>query len=318
MTLLSQTIRPAPRSTRRERALNAIPLPLPELGLVLAWSSGFVGVRYSIDHAPAFLVVFWRCVLVTLVLLPFVFKQLRGASPAALLQNASIGLLAMGGYLAGVTQGIVMGVPASTAALLADLLPIGMALLGAVILKERQTWTVWIGLGIGLSGVVVVTRDALSLGDAPLWAYALPVAGMLSLAVATLWRKQLKTSEPLGLLPNLWVQCCVSSVAFAVAASCEGSLSPVLTSGFAISVAWTAGISTVMGYGLYWLCLKRSSPTRVASVLYLSPGVTLLWAWAMFEEPLTWTMALGTAISAIGIGLVVSAEQKAANKTDKP
>ncbi|MGF6267222.1 hypothetical protein OKW49_008216 [Paraburkholderia youngii] len=36
------------------------------------------------------------------------------------------------------------------------------------------------------------------------------------------------------------------------------------------------------------------APARVTSVLFLSPPVSLIWAWAMFREPLSWLMALGT------------------------
>ena len=287
---------------------RTIPLLLLEAGLVLAWSSGFVGARFSIDHAPAMLVVFWRCVLVMLVLLPFVFSQLRQALPIALLHNAGIGFLAMAGYLAGVVQGIAMGVPAGLVALLADLLPIGVAVLAAAAFRQRLSWRTWTGLAIGLAGVVLVTSDALAWGNAPLWAYGLPVLGMLSLAVATLWQKRSNASTSLDLLTNLWLQCCVSSIAFALLAAMESSLKPIPSTGFVMSVLWTAGVSTLGGYGLYWVCLRRSTPTRVASVLYLSPAVTLLWAWAMFDEPLSWLMALGTAVSGVGIWMVVRSE----------
>jgi len=282
--------------------------------MLLAWSSGFVGARFSIDFAPPLLVVFWRCVVVTLVLLPFVARQLRRASWVVLLKNAGIGLLAMAGYLAGITQGIALGVPAGVAALVADLLPLGMALLAAAVLGQRLAWQVWAGLLIGLGGVALVTYGALAWGRAPLWAYGLPLLGMLSLAVATLWQKQLAATQTLGLLPNLWLQCCVSGVAFAVVEGIQGSLAPLPSAGFTLSVLWTAGLSTMGGYGLYWLCLRRASATRVASVLYLSPPITLLWAWAMFGEPLSWQMVVGMAVSGMGIWLVVRLEARQAQR----
>lgn len=279
---------------------------------MLTWSSGFVGARFSIDYAPALLVVFWRCVVVTLILLPFVAQSLRRTSLPVLLKNAGIGLLAMAGYLAGVIQGIALGVPAGLAALFADLLPMGMALLAAIVLGQRLAWQVWAGLLIGLVGVVVVTHGALAWGNAPLWAYALPLLGMLSLAVATLWQKHLPTAQTLDLLPNLWLQCCVSSITFAIVEGTQGSLAPIPSTGFALSVLWTVGLSTVGGYGLYWICLRRATATRVASVLYLSPPVTMLWAWAMFDEPLSWQMVSGMALSGIGIWMVVRAEARQA------
>lgn len=290
--------------------IYSIPLPLLEAGMILTWSSGFVGARFSLDHAPAMLVVFWRCLVVMLVLLPFVVRQLLRASPAALLHHLGIGLLAMAGYLAGVVQGIALGVPAGLAALLADLLPIGVAVLSAALFRQRLAARTWVGLAIGLLGVVLVTHDALALGSAPLWAYALPLLGMLSLAAATLWQKRTKSDASIGVLPNLWLQASVSSLAFAILASMDGDLWPVASTGFAVSVLWTAILSSLGGYGLYWLCLRRSTPTRLASVLYLSPAVTLVWAWAMFGDPLSWLMLLGTAVSVVGVWMVVRAESR--------
>ena len=278
---------------------------------MLIWSSGFIGARFSIDYAPVLLGVFWRCVAVSLLLLPFVYRQLLKTPLLVLLRTAGIGMLAMAGYLAGVTQGIALGVPAGLAALCADLLPLGMALLAAAFLGERLALRVWLGLIVGLIGVMWVTHGVLEMGAAPLWAYSLPVAGMLSLAIATLWQKRVNSSQSMGLLPNLWLQCFVSSLAFAAIEASESSLVPILTDGFALSVLWT-GLSTLGGYGLYWICLRRSSATRVTSVLYLSPPITLLWAWAMFDEPLSWQMVFGMAISAIGIWLVVRAEARQA------
>lgn len=288
--------------------LFTVPLVVLEAGLVLSWSSGFIGARFSLDHAPALLVVFWRCVVLSLMLLPFAWRQIRALTPRTLAHHAGIGLLAMAGYLGGVIQGIALGVPAGLAALFADLLPIGTAVLAAL-MGQRLRRGVWFGLAIGLCGVVLVTYSGLSLGKAPLWAYGLPLLGMLSLAVATLWQKHSSGAGSPGLLGTLWLQACVSSVVFGAVVGWQGNLWPVPTAGFAISVLWTALLSSLGGYGLYWLCLSRSNPTRVASVLYLSPGVTLLWAWCMFDEPLSWLMWVGTAVSGVGIWRVMHAQR---------
>lgn len=290
------------------RWLAGLPLPVLEAAMLITWSSGFVGIRFSIDHASPMLVTFWRCVVVTLLLLPFVARQLRRTARPVLLHHAGIGLLAMAGYLAGVTQGIALGVPAGIAALFADLLPVGMALLAALVLRQRLGWRVWTGLAVGVAGVLLVTHDALAWGTAPLWSYGLPLLGMFSLAVATLWQKHWKAAGSLEVLPNLWLQCCVSIVPFGMIAGSEGRLLPVVSEGFALSVLWTVVLSTMGGCGLYWLCLRRSSPTRVASVLFLSPAVTMVWAWGMFGESLSWLMAVGTGVSVVGVWVVVRAD----------
>ena len=252
--------------------------------------------------------MFWGYVVLTILLLPWVFRSVVKTPVRVLLKNAGIGLLAMVGYMIGVTQGIASGVPAGLAALCADLLPLGMALLAAVFLGERLAIQVWLGLLTGLLGVLWVTHNVLGLGHAPIWAYGLPLAGMLSLAVATLWQKRSNDSDSMGLLPNLWLQCLVASFAFAMIEGSQGSLAPIPTMGFTFSVLWTATLPTFGGYGLYWICLRRSSATRVATVLYLSPPITMIWAWAMFGEPLSWQLALGMAVSSAGIWLVIRGE----------
>lgn len=288
--------------------LYTIPLPLLEVALLFSWSSGFIGARFSINYAPALLVVFWRYVLLTLLLLPFVYRPLLKTPPRVLMINAGIGLLAMVGYMIGVTQGIALGVPAGLAALCADLLPLGMTLVATAFLGERLATQVWLGLLIGLLGVIWVTHNVLNFGNAPLWAYGLPVAGMLSLAGATLWQKRGNDSQSMDLLPNLWLQCFVAVIAFAVIGGINGGLAPIPTLGFTLSVLWTATLPTFGGYGLYWICLRRSSATRVTTVLYLSPPVTMIWAWAMFNEPLSWQMAFGMAVSSVGIWMVIRGE----------
>lgn len=206
---------------------QTLPLLLLEAGLLLTWSSGFVGARFSIDYAPALLVALWRSVMICLLLLPFVYRPLLKTPLLVLLRHAGIGLLAMAGYLTGLIEGITLGVPVGLAALCADLLPLGMALLAATVLGERLVRQVWLGLIVGLIGVMWVTHGALVLGNAPLWAYGLPVAGMLSLAVATLWQKRTSTSQSMGLLPNLWLQCFVPSFAFAAIEGSQGNLAPI-------------------------------------------------------------------------------------------
>ncbi|MBU9174596.1 DMT family transporter [Burkholderia gladioli] len=283
-----------------------IPLPILECLMVLAWSSGFVGLRFAADYAPIYLMVFWRCIVLSIGLWPFVAREIRSASRATLLREAAIGAMAMGGYLAGVAKGIEFGVSAGLSALIADLLPVGTVLISTLVFRERSPAGVWAGLALGVIGVLLASRDAFRLGAAPTWALGLPIAGMLSLAAAAVWRKRLSTGAcHLNPIAALWLHCVVTGILFLFLQGAQGSLRPVPTWGFAAGMAWTAILSTLGGYGLYWLCLKRSSPARVSSVLFLSPAVTLVWAWAMFREPLSWRMLFGAAVAGAGILMIV-------------
>ena len=53
------------------------------------------------------------------------------------------------------------------------------------------------------------------------------------------------------------------------------------------------------------LLIQRGAATQVTSLLYLVPPVTALMAWLTFGEPLTSSMVLGMALTAVGVALVV-------------
>ncbi|WP_343616791.1 EamA family transporter [Novosphingobium sp.] len=60
-------------------------------------------------------------------------------------------------------------------------------------------------------------------------------------------------------------------------------------------------LATLGSYGLYYVCLSRFSPTKVSTVLYLSPPVAMLWARAMFGEPLSLGMGIGLVVTLGGV-----------------
>ena len=60
-------------------------------------------------------------------------------------------------------------------------------------------------------------------------------------------------------------------------------------------------LSTAGGFGLYWMCLERTSPVRVATLLYLSPPVTMVWAALMFGDPITLAAITGFGVCLLGV-----------------
>ncbi len=73
------------------------------------------------------------------------------------------------------------------------------------------------------------------------------------------------------------------------------------------AISWAIVFSTLGGYGLYYVCLARSGAVRTTSLIYITPGLTLVWAWAMFGQPMsayTWVglvlLAWSASISARG------------------
>jgi len=299
--MMAAVIAPSPR---RHKAIWAFAtLILLEAALVICWSAGFVGVRFAIGHAPIFLILLWRSLVSGLVLLPFALAM----GPALRLKDVLVqmlhGALAMAGYLAGFALAISHGVPTGLVALITDMLPLAVAILSWPVLGQALTGRQWLGSIIGFSGVVIASGWSLNAADVPLWAYGLPIAGMLSLAVATVLQKR-APADRMPLYQSLCIQCLSAAAIFAVFAWREGTVLPVLDAGFMAGILWLVLVATFGGWSLYYVALRKSSPARVTSILYLSPPVTMIWAWLMFDEPLSWAMAAGLVVSLVGIVIV--------------
>ncbi len=297
---------------RRPNRLTALAvLVLLEAALVVCWSAGFIGVRFASDHAPIFLILLWRSLVSGLVLLPFALAlgpKMRGRD---VLFQMLLGALAMAGYLSGFALAIGLGVPTGLVALITDMLPLAVAFLSWPILGQALTGRQWIGSLIGLAGVVIASGGSLDWGNVPLWAYGLPVLGTLSLALATLLQKR-SAVNAMPVYQSLCIQCLSAAAIFSVLAWHEGGMLPVMDRGFVGGILWLVFVATFGAWSLYYLALRKSSPARVTAILYLSPPVTMIWAFLMFGEPLSWAMALGLLVSLAGI-LIVARAQPAAH-----
>lgn len=154
------------------RATTCTPRAMPgatrllavQLGMVLAWSSGFVGYRYAMEQAPVFLTSFWRFAVCLALLLPFAWAGLRRLSARQWRRQALIGALAYAGYIAPIAKAIELGVSPGVAALMADLLPLLVALLALVLPGQRTRPGQWPGIALGVAGVLWAGHAALALG----------------------------------------------------------------------------------------------------------------------------------------------------------
>ncbi len=281
-----------------------------ELALVVSWSAGFVGTRFATDHAPIFLILLWRSLVSGVLLLPLALltgPRMRGRD---VLQQMVFGALAMAGYLAGYALAIAHGAPTGIVALITDMLPLVVALLSWPVMGVALSARQWLGSLLGVAGVVVACGGAgVALGPS-LWAYGWPVLGTVALALASLLQQR-SASASMPVVQSLCIQCLSAAAVFAALAWNDGGWMPVMTPAFWGGIAWLVGVATFGSWGLYYLALKKFSAARVTAVLYLSPPLTMVWAWAVFDEPLSWAMALGLLVSLVGIVLVVRAPARA-------
>lgn len=291
-------------TTSRPRPSSGLLTPqLAAAGLVIMWSSGFVGARLGTEHATADTLLAWRFLIAAALLVAWTVVRGSWVPRGHRLRHVVIGSLTQCGYLGGVVTGVGLGVPAGTAALIAALQPLLVGAVAGRIVGERITRPQWWGLWLGVVGVAMVVAGDVGRGGAPLAAYLLPIGGMVSLSVGTVLERRWR---PAGTLVQAMTVHVLTAVAFFVSvAAISGHLGPPAELSFAAAVAWTVVLSHFGGYGFYLLVLRQRGATRVSTLLYLTPPTTVIWAFAMFGDPLSPTGLAGLAVCAVAVWMVL-------------
>lgn len=274
--------------------------PLLATLLVISWSSGFVGIRYASEEASVMLVLFWRTLLSGFILLPFALAIGPRMSRRGVFGEMFFGVMSVFLYLGGFALAIEQRVPTGLVALISDLLPLAIACLSQPLLGEWLTWRQWLGTAIAVAGVLLVSLESLSFGEAPFWAYGLTVGSMLVFALASVLYRRRRT-ENMPVHQSLCIQTLTGSALFSLCALQQGNIAPPMTAEFAIGMAWLVLFATFAAYSVYYTSLRLFPVAQVSAVIYLSPPITMVWAWALFSEPLTVTMFIGLAVTMVGV-----------------
>jgi len=276
---------------------------------VLLWSTGFVVAKYAAPHAPPLAFLLWRYAAAVIVLLPIIAitQAPWPRNAAAWLHVAVVGVLLQATYLGGVWWAIAEGMPAGASALIVGLQPLLTAFLAGAV-GERATVRQWIGLVLGFGGVALVLSDRLTLqgvGMAPLAVNVLALAGITA---GTLYQKRFGVGVDLR-----------TGSAIQFGASFLVTLPFVLAGGrwrvdfaaeFWLALAWSVLVLSLVAMALLLTMIRRGRATEVASLMYLTPPVTALLAWALFGEALGLRAWAGVLVAMSGVALVLHRTRK--------
>nr|WP_236872713.1 DMT family transporter [Burkholderia sp. NRF60-BP8] len=282
---------------------------LLQLVFVLSWSSGFIGAKLGAETAGAFNLLFWRFLLVTLCVAIVVNRRIGRLTLEKIRYHAVIGFLSQFLYLACVYTPIQHGLPPGIAAIVAALQPLITAAMASFGGSERSGARQWAGLVVGFVGVGIVIggQYALPAGSVGIVMYLLPLVSAFGLSIATIYQRRRASMATRGnedgLVLPLFVQGCVSLVLFAACGIATGDLHVPTQPNVWLSVVWLTVFSTFIAYLSLWALLGRMPATRVATLVYLEPPVTLIWAAWMFGDRIDATTYVGIVVVAIGVWL---------------
>jgi drug/metabolite transporter (DMT)-like permease len=285
------------------RAVGRVRQMLTPALFVFLWASGFVGAKYGLPYAEPVTFLVWRLGAVILLLAALVLAT-RAPWPNRrnLLHAAVAGLLLQAGYLGGVFTALAHGLPASLASLVVGLQPLLTAVLAPWLLRERITPRQWIGLLLGLCGVVLVLWARLSLDVDFGIGLLLSLVALVGITFGTIYQKRF--CGGIDLRVGALVQYVASFVVLLAIAAGTETMQVRWTWPFVGALAYLVLVLSIGAVLLLLLLIRRGAASRVVGLFYLVPPTTALIAWAVLGEPLGPVALTGMALTAAGVALV--------------
>jgi drug/metabolite transporter (DMT)-like permease len=277
---------------------------------VLLWSTGFTGIRYGIPYAPPFTFIAIRMAFasVLLALISLAITRHFKYDKATIGKSALVGLTIHGAYLGGCFYGVKQGMPAGITALICSLQPVLVSVFSSLFFGEKLTHRKWLGLSLGLAGLILVIAPKLEgSGD-----QALPTAGVIAVFIAllggtsgTLLQKKFGSGVEV-LSGTSWQYVATGILMGSLALIFEGEQSITWNASFIFSLIWLIVALSIGAILILYFLLARSSASSVSSLYYLVPAVTAVEAYFLFGEKIGLVTAVGTLVTIVGVALVVA------------
>jgi O-acetylserine/cysteine efflux transporter len=267
--------------------------------ICFVWGVNLVMTRWVVSDysVPPLFFAGMRFLGVALLLIPFL-RPVPTNLPtlfavSMLIGSINFGLLFLGLANADVSAAAVtgqLGVPIST-------------LMSMVFLGEKIRWRRGLGIALAFAGVVVIAFDpgsfSLSYG-----LFLIFLAALLGSAGGII----MKRMAPMGAL-NLqaWVGLFSFAPLFAISGLLEtGQISTYLAGGWPV---WLASLFAVLGVSIFahsafYTLMKRYDVSLLSPLTLMTPLWGVLFGVTLLNEPFTWKLVLGGAISLAGVFLI--------------
>ena len=271
--------------------------------LVAIWSSTWVAIKVGLGDTPPLLGAGIRFLVAGVGLLAL--ASLRGRSLRTDLVLASV----LGVLPFAFTYGLIYWgeqyVPSGLAAVLFGVLPIYVALIASVALRDEPLRArLFLGVVLALGGLVVAFSESVALGSgrcALLAAFAC-VAAPLGAAIGTVSTKR-RAAGLDAMVLNGWAACGGGLLLLVASAVSESWADATWTASAVGSISYLAVIGTALAFVTLTRLLRELPAVTMSFLSLLLPFGALVFGALIEGEPLTVAELGGAALVAAGIGV---------------
>jgi len=291
----------------------------PTLWVALAivytvWGSTYLAIRVAIETMPPFLMASVRFLIAGGVLYAFAIRRAdrEGDRPGPRQWKAAaiVGtLLFLGG-----NGGVVWAeqrVSSGVTALIVASVPLWMALIAFVVLRERLPRVAVVGLIVGFAGTALLIRPSGSVHVDLVGALVL-VGASASWATGTLYAG--RAPLPSRALLSAGMQLICGGVAIGIMGLATGELGDLHPDRFSrssiIALVYLIFVGALVGFSAYAWLVRNARPAIVSTYAYVNPVIAVFLGWAILGEHVGPSTLLAGAVILVAVGMIVTARTK--------
>jgi drug/metabolite transporter (DMT)-like permease len=311
--------------TRASTSRHA-PIWIGLLILYLVWGSTYLGIAIAVDTIPPFLMAAVRFLIAGLVLLGWSVaregRAFNAPSPREWRDSAIVGALLLGGGMGMVAYG-EQSVPSGITALLIALMPVWVAVLGRVFLREKLPRMAVGGIVLGFIGVAILIGPSAFGGTGALEPLALaailfsPIAwssgSLFSSHRATLPRQPLVATGAQMFMGGL-----VLLVMSLASGELVGFRIESVSRDSVIATVYLTVIGSLLAFTAYGWLLRVAPLPLIATYAYVNPVVAVILGAIVLGEPIELRTLVAGAVIVVGVAVIVSARGRMAGPREQP
>jgi drug/metabolite transporter (DMT)-like permease len=284
--------------------------------LYLIWGSTYLGIRFSIQTIPPFLMAGTRFVLAGMIMYAIAWSQ---GIVEANWRNWRTSLIIGACLLLGGNGGVTISekyIDSGLAALIVAIVPIYIVLLGWLTgMAPRPTPIMWMGLAGGFIGVGILFGPGLHVqstaGRNPAIGISILLVTSFIWSAGSLYSRVAKHAASPFLTAAQQMIC--GGILLLIAGVVTGELPrfhpgsvSLLSAG---SFIYLVLIGAVIGYTAYIWLLRHCDPAKVATYAYVNPIVAVLLGTSFAGETVTVRTFIAAALIIGSVALIITAQQ---------
>lgn len=274
--------------------------PLAAIGVTLVlWASAFVAIRHLGHEVTPGALSLGRLLIAAIVLSALLVRAPRSRlTRTEVLLLLACGIAWFGVYNLALNDS-ERRIDAATAAMVVQVGPILIALLAALLLGERLTGWLLIGMAIAFGGVVVIGSAMRQGGGSDLDGVFLALLAAATYAIGVVCQKVL-----LRRLSGLEVTCYACWVGAVVCLPWVGDLGDVVRNGSAetLSLLGYLGVfPTAIAFSTWAFALRYTDAGKQALTTFLVPAIATVMAWVLLDEVPPALAFAGGALCVVGV-----------------